>query len=149
MVVLTVNSEPVFVTNFLSPPHYYETINHYNTRNDGSTIYHLRTKTNTDANGLPPATQTGTNTLGFLLNGQPWSPQGQIGVSANLTVNVDFGYNKGVFGISAYKANNGSKTYFGLGIRDSLNFISIPSTILLTQKSLMVISFSDDFCSTD
>ena len=33
-------------------------------------------KDNTDPNGLPPATQEGKNTAGFLLNGQPWLPKG-------------------------------------------------------------------------
>lgn len=32
-------------------------------------------KDNTDPNGLPPATQEGKNTGGFLLNGQPWLPK--------------------------------------------------------------------------
>ncbi|MFZ6025669.1 MAG: hypothetical protein ACOYVG_14560 [Bacteroidota bacterium] len=27
------------------------------------------------SNGLPAATQEGKNTLGFLLNGQPWTPK--------------------------------------------------------------------------
>jgi hypothetical protein len=45
--------------------------------------------TNLDADGLPPATQTGANTLGFLLNGQPWTPKGLVGQSANLRVAYD------------------------------------------------------------
>ena len=32
-------------------------------------------KDETDPNGLPPATQDGKNTAGFLLNGQPWLPK--------------------------------------------------------------------------
>lgn len=100
--------------------------------------------------GLPNATQEGKNTLGFLLNGQPWTPKGQVGVSANLTVSVDFGYNQGVFGITAYRVNsNNTRDYFGFGIRDSLNFISSPSNILLTSKSLFQASFSNSVCQTD
>lgn len=33
-------------------------------------------KDNTDPNGLPPATQAGKNTAGFLLDGKPWLPKG-------------------------------------------------------------------------
>ena len=44
----------------------------------------------TDIPGLPPATQTGANTLGFLLNGQPWTPQGSNG-TANLSIDFDPG----------------------------------------------------------
>ncbi len=33
----------------------------------------------TDVPGLPPATQIGANTFGFLLNGQPWVPKGNNG----------------------------------------------------------------------
>ena len=37
---------------------------------------------------LPPATQTGANTLGCLVNGQPWTPQGNNG-SSNYSVSYD------------------------------------------------------------
>ena len=40
------------------------------------------------ASQLPPATQTGANTLGCLLNGQPWTPQGNNG-SSNYSVFYD------------------------------------------------------------
>lgn len=40
---------------------------------------------------LPPATQTGANTLGCLVNGQPWTPQGNDG-SANYSVVYDQAY---------------------------------------------------------
>jgi hypothetical protein len=30
---------------------------------------------NNNIPGLPPATQSGANTLGFLLNGKPWTPR--------------------------------------------------------------------------
>lgn len=33
-------------------------------------------KNKPDSNGLPAATQDGKNTLGFLLKGQQWKPQG-------------------------------------------------------------------------
>ena len=37
---------------------------------------------------LPPATQTGANTLGCLVNGQPWTPQGFDG-SSNYSISYD------------------------------------------------------------
>ena len=37
---------------------------------------------------LPPATQTGANTLGCLVNGQPWTPQGNDGYS-NYSISYD------------------------------------------------------------
>ena len=40
------------------------------------------------ASQLPLATQTGANTLGCLVNGQPWTPQGNNG-SSNYTVSYD------------------------------------------------------------
>ena len=40
------------------------------------------------AEQLPPATQTGANTFGCLLNGQPWMPQGYNGTS-NYSVYYD------------------------------------------------------------
>lgn len=100
-----------------------------------------------DNGGLPPTTQTGSNTLGFLLNGQPWIPKGQVGVSANLTVNVDFGYNKGIFVINAYRFNeSGEKEVFSVGVRDSLNFFQIPITIPLSRTSLYGITYRNNKC---
>src|SRR5579875_968397 len=96
--------------------------------------------------GLPNATQTGANTLGFLLNGQAWTPQGFNG-TANLSINVDFGFNKGIFGVAAYKINTGE--HIGFGMRDSLNFISIPSSIPLNGRSLFQFGFASNYCFID
>ena len=71
-------------------------------------------KDNIDSNGLPPATQEGKNTLGFMLNGQPWTPQGFNG-TANLSLYYDPTYRGGVFNISTYKiVNNNSNSLQGL-----------------------------------
>ena len=49
---------------------------------------------------LPPATQTGANTMGCLVNGQPWIPAGNNG-SSNYAVSYDgFG---GTFYLTAYR----------------------------------------------
>jgi hypothetical protein len=51
---------------------------------------------------LPPATQTGANTFGCLVNGQPWTPQGYNGTS-NYSVVYDSNYRKGTLNVSTYQ----------------------------------------------
>ncbi|WP_125932497.1 DUF6252 family protein [Hymenobacter glacialis] len=51
---------------------------------------------------LPPATQTGANTFGCLVNGQAWTPQGSDGGS-NYSVYYDRAYRNGTFNISTYR----------------------------------------------
>lgn len=109
-------------------------------------------KNKPDSNGLPAATQEGKNTLGFLLNGQPWKPQGSNG-TANLSIDFDAGFNNGVCGISAYRIiTSAEREYFGIGIKDSLNFYTAPFTVSLTNTSLYRFHFSNNNCeffSTD
>ncbi|MDJ0365660.1 DUF6252 family protein [Hymenobacter sp. H14-R3] len=59
---------------------------------------------------LPPATQTGANTFGCLVNGQPWTPQGYNGTS-NYSISYDSGLNGGVFDLQTYRYPDASK-YF-------------------------------------
>lgn len=99
-------------------------------------------KSNPASNGLPAATQEGKNTLGFLLNGQPWKPQGSS-ITGNLSIDFDPNFNKGIFNIVAYDFNSPTQEQFTLGVRDSLNFISsIPTTYNLSQSSLYGITFN-------
>ena len=109
-------------------------------------------KSNPDRNGLPAATQEGKNTLGFSLNGQPWKPQGNNG-TANLSIDYDAGFNNGVCGISAYRIiSSDNREYFGIGIKDSINFYTAPFTISLANTSLYRFHFSNNNCeffSTD
>ncbi|GAA4352517.1 hypothetical protein GCM10023185_12300 [Hymenobacter saemangeumensis] len=51
---------------------------------------------------LPPATQTGANTFGCLVNGQPWTPRGNNGTS-NYTVSYDIFPDGGLLEIVAYR----------------------------------------------
>ena len=100
--------------------------------------------------GLPNATQEGKNTLGFLLNGQPWTPKGQVGLSANLAIDLDFGYNNGILSISSYRSNANTIEYFAIGVKDSLNFItSFPVNMLLRNGTLGNSRFSNGSCSID
>lgn len=50
---------------------------------------------------LPPATQTGANTIGCLVNGQPWTPSGYTG-SSNYVVSYDPNPH-GVFDLTSYR----------------------------------------------
>lgn len=97
--------------------------------------------------GLPNATQEGKNTLGFLLNGEPWSPKGFNG-TANLSIDVDFEYNRGVFGIAAYRIlSTNNRQYFGFGISDSLNFLPVSQTAIINSASLGRMRFENSSCS--
>jgi hypothetical protein len=71
----------------------------------------------TDIPGLPPATQIGANTFGFLLNGQPWVPSGNNGGGNNLSISHDSGFRNGVIGIAAYRTlpNRNYDEHFGMG----------------------------------
>lgn len=51
---------------------------------------------------LPPETQNGAGTFGCLLNGQPWTPQGNDGTS-NYTSFLDRDNNGDIFDIHAYR----------------------------------------------
>ncbi len=94
-----------------------------------------------DSNGLPPATQEGKNTLGFLLNGQPWKPQGVRG-TGNLSIDFDPNFNQGIFNIVAYNFIPTISEQFTIGIRDSLNFMNSPFTLNLSRTSLYGTSFN-------
>ena len=54
------------------------------------------------ASQLPPATQTGANTFGCLVNGQPWTPQGNDGTS-NYSVYYDPAYAQGTLSVATYR----------------------------------------------
>lgn len=101
-----------------------------------------------DSHGLPPATQEGKNTLGFLLNGEPWTPSGSSGVT-NLSIDLDEGFKNGIMGIVAYRTKSASdKTQFILGIHDSLKLKSAPFKLTIYKKSIGALSYStEDECS--
>jgi hypothetical protein len=102
--------------------------------------------TTTDPNnvpGLPPATQSGANTFGCLVNGVPWVPQGSNGTN-NLSIDYDPGFNNGIFNIVAYKFIAPIDEQILLGVRDSLNFINAPISLSLSRNSLYAISYKKD-----
>ncbi len=104
----------------------------------------------TDPNGLPSATQNGAKTLGFLLNGQPWTPHGFNG-AANLSMDIDFGYQNGIFGVAAYRiVSTTNSLSFGIGISDSLNFMKVPINLAIGKNTLAQICLlTQDSCSID
>ena len=63
------------------------------------------------ARELPPATQTGANTFGCLVNGQPYMPKGNTGAS-NLGVTYDPGFRGGAVTIETYRVESGGLTKF-------------------------------------
>jgi hypothetical protein len=56
------------------------------------------------ASQLPPATQTGANTFGCLVNGKPYTPQGRVGLGSNFAVSYDPTFNGGDLIVSTYSA---------------------------------------------
>jgi hypothetical protein len=99
----------------------------------------------TDVPGLPPATQTGENTFGFLLNGTTWVPEGPN----NLSIDFDTGFKNGILGIVAYrKINATNSTQIVIGISDSLNFMTIPISKSTAKNHLGFANYSNSaFCS--
>lgn len=91
--------------------------------------------------GLPNATQEGKNTIGFLLNGKPWTPKGFRG-TGNLSIDYDPSYNQGIFSIVAYDFSEPEAKQFIIGIRDSLNYLGAPITLPLTRESLFSVSYN-------
>ena len=63
---------------------------------------------------LPPATQTGAGTFGCLVNGQPWTPQGNDGFS-NYSVSYDPTYHHGTLAVSAYRVSGSGKDEVTIG----------------------------------
>lgn len=92
-------------------------------------------------NQLPPATQVGKNTVGFLLNGIPWTPKGVRG-TGNLSIDYDPSFKNGIFNIVAYNFEPIIAEQFTIGIRDSLNFMQSPIIIALNNNSLYGVSFN-------
>ena len=99
---------------------------------------------NDNVPGLPPATQRGANTFGFLLNGQPWVPQGSNGTN-NLSIDYDQGINKGIFNIAASKTISAFEySRIWIGIDDSLNLLIAPYDVVVNKTSIGFIKYSNN-----
>jgi hypothetical protein len=95
--------------------------------------------------GLPNATKEGKNTLGFLLNGVAWRPKGFNG-TANLSIDLDFNFNEGIFNIASYRTINTDTEQFTIGVSDSLNLINLPHTFSIQPNSPFGVSYTKGFC---
>ena len=84
---------------------------------------------------LPAATQTGANTFGCLLNGQPWQPFG----TGNYSIYYDPLYRHGTINISATRPD-GANDYQTITLgSDSLKSVGqYPLTILKHQEALFI-----------
>jgi len=72
---------------------------------------------------LPAATQTGANTFGCLVNGEPWTPKGSNGTS-NFSVVVNPSYAEGWLSVVAYRYGTTADDKQTIGINsDSLGSI--------------------------
>jgi hypothetical protein len=92
------------------------------------------------AEQLPPATQTGANTFGCLVNGKAWTPKGYNGTS-NYSVSYDAGYRHGTLSVGCYRyIGSGPDDYQLLGFySDSLQGTgAFPLTILGHQEASFV-----------
>ncbi|OAQ38967.1 hypothetical protein A5893_13090 [Pedobacter psychrophilus] len=106
-------------------------------------------KDKTDTPGLPAATQEGKNTLGFLLNGEAWTPKGFNG-TANLSIYYDENFRGGVFNISAYRLfGDNSNNRQGFAI--ACDSIQTAQKVIFGRKNLTVVyqSESCDYISND
>lgn len=94
--------------------------------------------------GLPPATQSGANTFGCLVNGVAWVPEGYGGGSPNLSIDYDPGIDNGYFSIYAKKIlpPPNISSSIRLGILDSMNFRSTPIKIMISNNSKGYINYS-------
>ena len=67
------------------------------------------------AEQLPPATQTGANTFGCLINGVVYTPKGFKLNKPNFEMIVDPGFNDGNLDIRVYRLENEREIYLSLG----------------------------------
>lgn len=75
---------------------------------------------------LPPATQEGKNTCGFLVNGKVWLPKGRLGNGqSNLSWWYDPGYNHGTFNIHGFRYEPSEGVKFSSFVIAIDNFSSI------------------------
>ncbi|OAQ38970.1 hypothetical protein A5893_13105 [Pedobacter psychrophilus] len=94
-------------------------------------------KDKSDTIGLPAVTQEGKNTLGFLLNGEAWTPKGFNG-TANLSIYYDEGFRGGVFNISAYRLF-GDNSDLRERITIASDSVQTPQKITFGKKNFTVV----------
>ncbi len=90
---------------------------------------------------LPAATQTGANTFGCLVNGQPWTPQGNDG-SSNYTVSYDMYPDGGLLEIGTYRIyGQGSSDFQSLALWAKQ--IKGPGTVSFQNNQTTIARYND------
>jgi hypothetical protein len=91
-------------------------------------------------NQLPPATQTGANTFGCLVNGQAYLPAGRVGLGSNYSVSYDPTFNGGSLAVRTYNVVKQKSKYLVLG-GSSINKVG---TYLFGSSQDIGAFFTDD-----
>lgn len=96
---------------------------------------------------LPPATQTGAGTFGCLLNGQPWTPSGNL-TTPNFLALYDPTYHNGNLDVRTYRNIDklSNKQYLSFG-GDSINKVGLYHFITsntFPMRGPRTVYFSDD-----
>lgn len=94
------------------------------------------------ASQLPAATQTGANTFGCLLNGQPWTPSGNYG-PPNFRLTYDPGYAGGSLQVKAYRFTGNKNTVFQ-AVTFGVANVSKPGIYVFSLNSINGINYNDD-----
>lgn len=102
-------------------------------------------KKNNPESGLPPATQEGKNTCGFLLNGKVWLPRGDNGY-ANLVCDYDETFIGGAFNITGYRYEPNKRSFFGVTGRDITNTGIYKLNISPDKKGDISIDANSKYC---
>jgi hypothetical protein len=97
-------------------------------------------KHETPVDQLPPATETGANTFGFLLNGQPWTPKGWNGSTNNLSLYYDDSYHGGTLNITTYRLlSQNDKQTFSI----AMNSFQNPGSFYLSKSSILKVGYDN------
>lgn len=92
---------------------------------------------------LPPATQVGANTFGFLLNGEVWLPKGPL-LKQTLDLSYEPGYKGGTFNIVA-------RRYFDDGNFQSVSLsssnVNSTGTYIIASNKVVVYHNNSTTCS--
>ncbi|RZK22285.1 MAG: hypothetical protein EOO63_18395 [Hymenobacter sp.] len=89
------------------------------------------------ASQLPPATQTGANTFGCLVNGHAYTPAGRTGLGANFLVGYDPTFQGGDLVVATYAVSSPTSSQYllvgGAGIASPRSYTFGPGSQLRTS----------------
>ncbi len=102
-------------------------------------------------NQLPPATQTGRNTFGAIINNSVWVPKGNVFATPNLQINYNPDYGNGSLTIFAYRIPDtvvNHRTNIEVLI-DSIKNFNYPHTFILKSGGINDLSYTGYPCFYD